>query len=80
MTLFPLRNALVVHANQDLKNLLTGILKPGMWATRFVSTNRKALLATNTKAYELIITSERTSGREDIELLRAIRAARPTRV
>jgi len=77
MTLFPVRDALVVDANQELKALLIGILKPGIWAIRYVATNREALLATKAKAFELIITSERTSGREDIELLRQIRAAWP---
>jgi anti-sigma regulatory factor (Ser/Thr protein kinase)/CheY-like chemotaxis protein len=77
MTLFPVRDALVVDANQDLRDLLTGILKPGVWAIRYVPTNREALLATKGKAFELIITSEKTSGREDLELLREIRSARP---
>ena len=77
MTLFPVRDALVVDANQDLKNLLTGILGPGDWAIRYVLTNREALLAAQAKYFELIITSERTSGREDIDLLRQIRSARP---
>lgn len=77
MTLFPVRDALVVDANQDLKNLLTNILRPGVWAIRYVSTNHEAFVAARAKFFELIITSEHTSGREDIELLRQIRSARP---
>lgn len=77
MTLFPVRDALVVDAHQDLTNLLTEILRPGVWAMRYVSTNREALLAAKAKAFELVITSERTTGHEDIELLRKIRAVRP---
>jgi DNA-binding NtrC family response regulator len=77
MTLFPVRNALVVGAKEELRELLTRILQPGVWAIRYVSTNCEALLATKAKAFELIITSEKTSGREDIELLRQIRGARP---
>jgi len=57
--------------------LLTEVLKPGVWAIRYVGTNQEALLAAKDKAFELVITSKRTSGREDIELLRKIRAARP---
>jgi len=77
MTLYPVRDALVVDANQDFTNLLTEVLKPGVWAIRYVGTNQEALLAAKDKAFELVITSKRTSGREDIELLRKIRAARP---
>jgi anti-sigma regulatory factor (Ser/Thr protein kinase) len=74
---FPIRDALVVDADRDLKDLLISILNPGIWAIRYVPTNRAALLAAQEKAFELIITSERTSIREDVELLRRIRKVRP---
>src|SRR5262252_7073711 len=77
MTLSPVRNALVVGADEELQELLTRILQPGVWAIRYVSTNCEALLATRAEAFELIITSEKTSGRDDVELLRKIRATRP---
>jgi len=77
MALFSVRDALVVDANQELKELLGGTLKRGAWAIHYVRSNQEALLATRSKAFELIITSERTSGHEDIELLRKIRSARP---
>jgi DNA-binding NtrC family response regulator len=77
MTLFPVRDILVVDANQDLKDLISSFLKPDTWAICYVSTNCEALIATKSKAFELIITSERTSGREDIQLLQRIRLARP---
>jgi len=73
----PVRDALVVDADQDVKDLLVTILKPGAWAIRYVMTNWFALQAAKDKAFELIITSEKTSGKEDVELLRAIRRARP---
>lgn len=74
---FAIRDALVIDADKDLKDLLVGILKPGVWAIRYVPTNTDALKAARSKVFELIITSERTSGREDVELLRKIRAVRP---
>lgn len=74
---FAVRDALVIDVDQDLKDLLVGILKPGVWAIRYVLTNTEALKAARSKSFELIITSERTSGREDVELLRKIRAVRP---
>lgn len=77
MPLFAVRNALVVDAQQDLKDLLLTVLKPGVWAIRYVSTNEAALAAAKSKAFELVITSEKTSARHDVELLQKIRAERP---
>jgi len=77
MELLAVRNALVVDADQDLKDLLTGVLNPGLWAIRYVSTNILALQAVEDKTFELIVTSERTPGWQDVELLRRIRLVRP---
>jgi len=74
---FLTRDALVVDAEQDLKALLPSILKPDVWAIHYVPSNLAALEAAGCKAFELIITSERTSGREDVELLRKVRALWP---
>jgi anti-sigma regulatory factor (Ser/Thr protein kinase) len=74
---FAIRDALVVDADADLRGLLVKILKPGIWAIHHVPTNQAALRAAKGKAFELIITSEKTSGREDVELLRKIRIGRP---
>lgn len=74
---FAIRDALVVDADSGLKKLLLKILKPGIWAIQHVSTNQAALRATKRKAFELIITSEKTSGMEDVDLLRKIRVGRP---
>lgn len=71
-----MRDALVVNADHDLKELLSNILTPATWAIRYVSTNRAALQAAIDKAFELVITSETTSATEDVELLRRIRALR----
>ena len=74
---FAIRDALVVDADPDLKDLLQKVLNPGIWAIQHVPTNQAALRATQGKAFELIITGEKTSGGEDIELLRKIRLGRP---
>jgi anti-sigma regulatory factor (Ser/Thr protein kinase)/ActR/RegA family two-component response regulator len=74
---FLIRDALVVDADHELKALLFNILKPDIWAIHYVSSNRAALKAVKRKAFELIITSERTSGREDIDLLAKVRLLRP---
>jgi anti-sigma regulatory factor (Ser/Thr protein kinase)/ActR/RegA family two-component response regulator len=77
MVPFAIRDSLVVDADQDLRDLLVNILKPGIWAIRYVETNREALQAAKGKAFELIITSEKTSSREDVELLRKIHVQQP---
>jgi anti-sigma regulatory factor (Ser/Thr protein kinase) len=74
---FAIRDALVVDADPDLKDLLVKVLNPSIWAIQHVRTNQAALRATQGKAFELIITGEKTSGGEDIELLRKIRLGRP---
>jgi anti-sigma regulatory factor (Ser/Thr protein kinase) len=74
---FLIRDALVVDAEHDLKSLLSDILKPDLWAIHYVPTNRAALRAVKRKSFELIITSERTSVREDVDLLGRIRLLRP---
>jgi anti-sigma regulatory factor (Ser/Thr protein kinase)/DNA-binding NarL/FixJ family response regulator len=76
MSLFAIRNALAVDADQDLKELLISVLTPGVWAIQYVPTNNAALHSAKSMAFELVITSERSSGKEDIELLRQIRALR----
>jgi len=74
---FAIREALVVDPDQGLKELLVSILTPDVWAIRDVPTNQAALQAAKSKSYELIITDEQTSAREDVELLRKMRVVRP---
>src|SRR5258708_23905989 len=74
---FAIRNALVVDPGPELDDLLVEILKPGLWALQHVPTNQAVLQVARGKAFELIITGENTSGREDVELLRKIRLVRP---
>ena len=71
------RDALVVDAEENLKDLLVTVLEPGIWAIRYVPTNQDALRAAKVKSFELIITSEGTSSREDVELLHKIHVLRP---
>jgi CheY-like chemotaxis protein len=76
-TPFVVRNALVVDADPELKPVLNSVLEPGAWAIHYVMTNREALAAVAHRSYELILTDEKTSGMEDLELLRKIRLTRP---
>jgi anti-sigma regulatory factor (Ser/Thr protein kinase) len=74
---FVVRNALVVGADAQIQTLLLRVLEPGSWAVLGVPDNRAALAVARSRAFELIVTSDKTSGREDIELLRQIRRVRP---
>lgn len=74
---FAIRNALVVDAAPELNDLLVKTLKAGTWVIQHVPSNQMALELANGKTFELIVTSESTSGKEDLELLRKIRRARP---
>lgn len=74
---FAIKNALLVGADAEFETFLSGVLKPGAWAIQHASDNRAALDLAARKSFDLIITGENTSGREDVELLRKIRLVRP---
>jgi anti-sigma regulatory factor (Ser/Thr protein kinase)/ActR/RegA family two-component response regulator len=81
MRLFPVRAALVVGGDPEIEERLREILEPDSWAIQRTADNATALQIAQRKGFDLILTSEKTSGREDIELLRKIRRIRPhTRV
>ena len=74
---FAVKNALVVGTDPQIQTLLAQVLASGSWALLRVPDNRAALAAAERKAFDLIVTSDKTSGREDIELLRRMRGLRP---
>ena len=71
------KNALIVGADLQVKTLPSSILKPDSWVVMSVPDNLAALAVVRARAFDLIVTSDETSGREDIELLRQIRKVRP---
>ena len=70
---FAVKNALIVGADLQVETLLLSVLKPDIWVVMRVPDNLAALAAARARAFHLIVTSDKTSGREDIELLRQIR-------
>ena len=74
---FAVKNALVVGTDTQIGALVLSILKPESWIVTSVPDNLAALAVSRARAFELIVTSDRTSGREDIELLRRLRRVRP---
>ncbi len=73
----PVRNALLVGGDASIEEQLRRILDPGLWALQHATDNAVALAMANGKNFDLILTSEKTSGREDVELLRKLRRVRP---
>jgi len=73
----PVRTALLVGADSHIEKELRGILEPGLWALQYAIDNASALVMASVKNFDLILTSEKTSGREDVELLRKLRRVRP---
>jgi anti-sigma regulatory factor (Ser/Thr protein kinase)/CheY-like chemotaxis protein len=71
------RIALLVGADSETEEQLRGILEPGAWAIQHAANNAAALVMAHVKNFDLILTSEKTSGREDVELLRKLRSIRP---
>ncbi len=74
---FAVKTALVVDADPEVEALLLDTLKPGPWVIQHAPDNQAALARAEAIPFDLILTSERSSGREDVELLRKLRRVRP---
>ncbi len=73
----PVRTALLVGGDPGVDSQLRRILEPGLWALQHASDNAAALAMATRKNFDLILTSEKTSGKEDVDLLRKLRCMRP---
>jgi len=73
----PVRIALLVGGDSQIEEQLRDILEPGLWALQHAADNATALVLAHIKNFDLILTSERTSGKQDVELLRKLRRIRP---
>src|ERR1700747_2447689 len=71
------RSALLVHSGADVDELLEGVLRREGWSIQHVADNEDVLAAARKHPADLIITSRKTRGSEDIELLREVRSVRP---
>ena len=69
--------ALIVDSSPEINQLLTNLFDHADWAIHFASDNKQALQLAQRSAYDLIITGENTTSREDIDLLNKIRTVRP---
>jgi anti-sigma regulatory factor (Ser/Thr protein kinase)/CheY-like chemotaxis protein len=74
---FPLKKALFIDADPEVRALVQKILDPKVWNIQHAPNNKAALALAQASPFDLIVTSDKTSGKEDIELLRKIRLVRP---
>jgi len=74
---FPVRTVLMVGGDPKIESQLRDLLAPDAWAIQHASDNAAALVMIQKKSFDLILTGEKTSGKDDIELLRKIRSLRP---
>jgi DNA-binding NarL/FixJ family response regulator len=71
------KKALLIDADETTRTYLANALDPRDWSIRHTPNNHTALELAKATHFDLIITSEKTSGKDDIELLRKLRLAGP---
>ena len=76
-TLAPQKTALVVASGSEIDELLVTVLTTEGWNIQHTVDNQDVLSIARTNPFDLIITGRKTSGPEDLDLLRKIRSARP---
>jgi len=72
-----LNTALVVDPDPQVESVLGAALDPRRWMIQHASDNAQATALVQASIYELVITSEKTSGKEDVALLRKLRGVHP---
>src|SRR2546429_869723 len=76
----PGRCALIVDADPQVTSALGSVFEPEQWAILHAPDNREALKLAEARAFDLIITGAKSTGKEDIDLLRKIRDRKSTRL
>lgn len=75
------RAVLLVDANREIAELASSIFPSDQWSVKNVPSNAAALQAVRDGRFDIVLTSEKTGAREDVDLLRRIRRIHPhTRV
>jgi DNA-binding NarL/FixJ family response regulator len=73
----PVKTALVVDTDPRVDEVLRLALSPQSWTIEHAPDNVSALAMAGSGPCDFILTGEKTSGKEDVELLRKIRRIRP---
>jgi len=68
---------LIVHSSPEIDQLLASLFQREKWEIQFAANNTEAFQLAKDTPFDLIITGERTPGKDDIELLRRLRIIRP---
>ena len=76
-TLAKRKKLLLVDADREVDNLLSQVLTSDGWDIERAPDNEAALLLVKAGPFDLVITGQRTSGRQDVDLLRKILTIRP---
>jgi CheY-like chemotaxis protein len=71
-----MKSALLIDADPEIREMLREVLDLREWSVRHAANNAAALERVKQQPFDLIITSDKTSGREDVDLLRKIRSVR----
>jgi CheY-like chemotaxis protein/anti-sigma regulatory factor (Ser/Thr protein kinase) len=71
------KHALVVDSGPDINKLLDDVFESDGWSVRRVPDNQAVLSLAAASPFDLIVTSRKTLGSEDLELLHKIRGVRP---
>jgi len=72
-----LKTALVVDADPQVQSVLDAALDSRRWMIQHASDNAQAAALVQASIYELVITVEKTAGKEDVALLRKLRGVHP---
>jgi anti-sigma regulatory factor (Ser/Thr protein kinase)/CheY-like chemotaxis protein len=73
----PNRSALIVDEDPQVTSALGSVFESEAWAIVHAPDNREALKLAEARAFDLIVTGTKSSGKEDIDLWRKIRRVRP---
>jgi len=73
----PSKIALLVDPDPEVTGILRGVLHSDKWNIVHAEDNRAVLKLAEARPFDLIITGARTTGTEDVDLLRKIRRVRP---
>ena len=76
-TIVKKKRLLLVDPDLKVDGVLKEVLTSDAWDIERTPDNDTALLLVKASPFDLVITGQHTSGREDVELLRKIRTIRP---
>src|ERR1035438_841495 len=76
-TAFNSRTALLIGDDSEVKSALSTVLAPEGWKLELSNSLDNALALAKSRQFDLIVTSRKTSGNQDVEFLRRLRRVRP---